>query len=78
MVYQIDCSDCEEVYFGESKQSLKSCSDEHKKSVRNCDYDKKKLQNIFGKQITTLAGIPRKFKETMHSLKNRNHINKIS
>ena len=49
MVYQIDCSNCEEVYFGESKQSLKSCSDEHKKSVRNCDYDKKKLQNIFGK-----------------------------
>ena len=37
IVHQIDCSDCEAVYFHESKQSLKSCSDEHKRSVRNCD-----------------------------------------
>ena len=55
MVYQIDCSNCEAVYFGESKHSLKSLSDEHKRSVRNCNYDKKKLQNIFGKYITTVA-----------------------
>ena len=30
IVYEIDCSNCEAVYFGESKQSLKSRSDEHK------------------------------------------------
>ena len=42
IVYEIDYSNCEAVYFGESKQSLKSRSDEHKKSVRNCDFDKNK------------------------------------
>ena len=30
IVYEIDCSNCQAVYFGESKQSLKSRSDEHK------------------------------------------------
>ena len=39
IVYQIDCNNCEAVYFGESKQSLKSRSDEQKRSVRNCDCD---------------------------------------
>ena len=29
--YEIDCSNCEAVCFGESKRSLKSRSDEHKK-----------------------------------------------
>ena len=38
--HEIDCSNCEAVYFGESKRSLKSRSDERKRSVRNCDYDK--------------------------------------
>ena len=33
--YGIDCSNCEAVYFCESKRSLKSRSDEHKRSVRN-------------------------------------------
>ena len=47
IAYEIDCRNCETVYFGESKQSLKSCSDERKRSARNFDYDKK--------QITTLA-----------------------
>ena len=48
-----------------------------------------KLLNTAGKQITTLPGIrrvidresrliPRKIKEIIHSLKNPNHINKIS
>ena len=45
-----------------------------------------KLLNIAGKQITTLTGkvidresrlIPRKIKETIHSLKNPNHIKKM-
>ena len=40
IVYEIDCSNCESVYFGKSERSLKSRSDEHKKSVRNCDCDK--------------------------------------
>ena len=40
IVYEIDFSNCEVVYFGESKQSLKLCSDQYKRSARNCDYDK--------------------------------------
>ena len=60
IVYEIDCSNCEAVYFSESKRSLKSRSDEHKRSVRNCDCDKMKLQNTVGKQITTSARIRRK------------------
>ena len=40
IIYQIDCSNCEAFYFDESKRSLKSCSHEHKWSVRNCNYDK--------------------------------------
>ena len=39
IAYEIDCSNCQAVYFGESKRSLKSRSDEHKRSVRNCDCD---------------------------------------
>ena len=60
IVYEIDCSNCQAVYFGESKRSLKSRSDEHKRSVRNCDCDRMKLLNTAGKQITTLTGIRRK------------------
>ena len=41
---KIDCSNCEaKCYFGESKRSLKSRSDEHKRSVRNCDCDKNEI-----------------------------------
>ena len=40
IVYEIDCSNCEAVYFGESRRSLKSRTDEHKRSVRNCDCDR--------------------------------------
>ena len=43
IVYEIDCSNCEAVYFGESKWSLKSRSDEHKRSVRNCGCDKNEI-----------------------------------
>ena len=39
IVYESDCSNCQAVYFGESKRSLKSRSDEHKRSVRNCNCD---------------------------------------
>ena len=40
IVYETDCSNCETVSFGESKRSLKSHSDEQKRSVRNCNFKK--------------------------------------
>ena len=90
IVYQTDCYNCEAVYFGESKRSLKSRSDEHKRSVRNCDYDKNEIDkhcweadhNFSWDQKKGIdresSLIPRKIKETINSLKNPNHINKIS
>ena len=42
-VCEIDSSNCEAVQFGESKRSLKSRSDECKRSVRNCDCDKNEI-----------------------------------
>ena len=36
----IGCSNCEAAYFGESKRSLKSRSEKHKRSVSNRDCDK--------------------------------------
>ena len=90
IVYEIDCSNCQAVYFGESKRSLKSCSDEHKRSVRNCDYDKNEIDkhsweadhNFSWDQTKVIYResrlIPRKIKETIYSLKNPNHINKMS
>ena len=45
IVYEIDCSNCQAVCFSEFKRSLKSLSDEHKRSVRNCDYDKNEIAN---------------------------------
>ena len=35
-------SHCKAAYFGESKQSLKSCSAEHIRSTSSCDCDKNK------------------------------------
>ena len=90
IVYEIDCSNCEAVYFGESKRSLKSRSDEHKRSVRNCNCDKNEIakhcweaDHNFSwdqKKIVDRESrlIPRKIKEIIHSLKNSSHINKIS
>ena len=53
IVYEIDCSNCEAVYFGESKQSLKDLSG-------IAIVIRMKLLNTAGKQITTLTGIRRK------------------
>ena len=83
IVYEIDCSNCEAVYFGESKRSLKWRSDEQKRSVRNCDYDKNELGNHCWEADHNFTDresrlIPWKIKETIHSLKNPNHVNKIS
>ena len=60
IVHEIDCSNCEAVYLGEPKRSLKLRSDEHKISVRSCDCDKNEILNTVGKQITTLTEIRRK------------------
>ena len=89
ILYEIDCSNCEAVYFGESKQSLKLLSDEHKKFVRNYDFHKSELakhcweagHNFSWDQMKVIDResrlIDRKIKETVHSLKNPIHINKI-
>ena len=42
-VYEIDCSNWEAVCFGESKQSLKLGSDEHKISARNYNCEKNEI-----------------------------------
>ena len=90
IIFASNCSNCEVVYFGESKRSLKLHSGEHKISVRN--YDREKNENIkhcweadqnfswYQKNVVDRESrlIPRKIKETIHSLKNPNHINKIS
>ena len=90
IVYEIDCRNCEAVYFRESKLSLKLCSEEHKRSDRNFDCEKNEIgkrcweedhnfswdQKKFVDKESRL--IPRKIKETMHSLKNPNHTHKIS
>ena len=82
IVYEIDCSNCQAVYFGESKRSLKSRSDEHKRSVRYCDSAKNEIAKHCWEADHNFNWdqrlIPRKIKETIHSLKNPNHINKIS
>ena len=84
IVYEIDCSNCEAVYFGESKQSLKFRSDEHKRSASNCDCDNNKIAkhcweadhnfNWDQKKVVDRESrlILRKIKETMYSLKNPN------
>ena len=43
IVYEIDCRNCEAVYFSESKRSLKLSSEEHKRSFRNCDCDNNEI-----------------------------------
>ena len=90
IVYEIDCSNCKAVYYREFKGSLKPRSDERKGSVRNCDCDKNETakhcweaDHNFGwdqKKVVDRESrlIPRKIKETIHSLKNPNQIKKIS
>ena len=89
IVYEISCSNCEAVCFSESNWSLKLRSDEHKRSVRNCDCKKNEnakhcWQADHGcswDQMKVVDResrlIPRKIKEIIHSLKTPNHINKI-
>ena len=90
IVYEIDCSNYEAIYFGESKRSLKLRSDKHKRSVRNCDCDKNEIAkhrwesdhnfNWDQKKVVDRENrlIHRKTKEAIHSLMNPNHINRMS
>ena len=81
IVYKIDCSNCQVVYFGESQRSLKLGSDEHKRSIRNCDCDKNELAKHFWNQKKVIDREGRlivKIKVKIRSLKNSNHINKFS
>ena len=90
IVYEIDCSKCQALYFSQSKRSLKSCSDEHKRSVRNWDCEKNKISthsweanhnfSCDQKKVVDRESklISCKIKKTMDSLKNPNHISKIS
>ena len=87
---EIDFSNSEAVYFGESKRSLKSRSDEYKRSVRNCDFEKNEIAKYCWEADHNFSWdqkkhvdresrlIPRKLKQTTHSFKNPNHNNKIS
>ena len=43
IVYEIEYSNWKATCFGEFKQSLKSRSNEHKRSVRNCNCEKNKI-----------------------------------
>ena len=90
MTYEIYCSNCEEPYFRESKQSLKLRSDKNKRSVKNWDCGKTETAKHFWeadlnfswdqKKVVNRESrlIPWKIIETTHSLRNLNDINKIS
>ena len=90
IVYEIDCSTCQAVYFDESKWASKSRLDEHKTFVKNCDCDKNEIAkycweadhncNWDQKKVIDRESrlISWKIKETIHSLKNLNQINNIS
>ena len=43
IIYEIDCSNCQAVCFGESKRSLKLHSYEHKRSSKNCDCENNEI-----------------------------------
>ena len=43
IVNETDWNNCRAAYFCESKQSLKLRSDEHKRSLWNCDCDKNEI-----------------------------------
>ena len=90
VVYKIPCKDCSATYIGESKRSFGVRYKEHNRAVRNGDTDKNEIADHCWendhemnwderKVIDTEAYIKdRKIKETIHSLKDENHINSIS
>ena len=86
----INYSNCEAVYFGDSKRSLISRSDEHKRSVRySCCHNNEiakhrwEADHKFSWDHKIVVDsksrlVPWKVKETIYYLKNANHINKTS
>ena len=60
IAYEIDCSNCQAVYFGESKRPLNRVQMNTKDLSGIAIVIKMKLLNTAGKQITTLTGIRRK------------------
>ena len=90
VVYKIPCKDCNATYIGESKRSFGVRYKEHDRAVRKGDTDKNEIADHCWskdhemnwderKVIDTEAYIKgRKIKETIHSLKDKNHINSIS
>ena len=88
--YEIDYSNCKTVYYGESKQFLKLRSEEHKKYVKKYDCEKNEIAKHCWEADVNFSWdqkkyfdrksrlFPRKVKETIHSLRNPNYINKIS
>ena len=85
IAYEIDCSKCKTVYFGESKRPLKLHLDEHERSVRDCDCEKNEIAKQFfevndnfswdqKKTVNSESRLtPRKNKETIHCKRNPNH-----
>ena len=81
IIYEIDCSECEAVYSGESKHSLKLLLDEYKRFVGDWDcetnenakhcweveYNFSWDQGIFDRESRLIS---RKIKETIHFFKN--------
>ena len=90
IVYKIPCRDCEATYIGESKRSFKQRSSEHMRAVKNRDIEKNEIadhcwdkdhqmnwdnKKVIDRERNVYA---RKIKETIHSIKDDNHINSIS
>ena len=90
VVYKIPCNDCNAIYIGESKRSLKTRSKEHQYAVRAGHTDKNEIadhcwehghrfdfekKSVIDRESNWHA---RKIKESIHSLHDRNHINSVS
>ena len=73
IIYETDCSNLEAVYFGESKRSLKSYSDERKRYVRNLACEKNKIAEHCWEQNKVVDResrlIPWMVKETINFLR---------
>ena len=89
-IYEIGYSNCEAVYFGKSKCSLKLPSNEHKISVKICDCEMMETAkhcweanhnfSLGQKKVVDWERrlIPWKIKEAIYSFRNPNHIYKVS
>ena len=72
---KIDCSNCQAVYFGESKRFLKPRSDEHKRSVRNCNCDKNEIAKLWSEADHNSQSLEQKIQWKMVSnIKNKQHL----